>query len=121
VLSGLNVMHRERVCHRDIKSQNIFMSQDQNGHTVYKLGDFNVSKLYKNDLMKTQTGTPYYCAPEIWQNKPYDCKSDIWSLGCVLYEMAAQRPPFMATSMDKLYQKVLRAEISPIPAVLVII
>ena len=100
ILNGLNVMHSKKICHRDIKSGNIFISQDKHNQPLYKLGDFNVSKIAKNDVMKTQTGTPYYCAPEIWQNKPYDCKSDIWSLGCVIYEMAALRPPFMATSMD---------------------
>ena len=50
--------------------------------------------------MSTQTGTPYYCAPEIWKNETYDLKSDIWSLGCVIYEMCALMPPFQATTMD---------------------
>ena len=66
--------------HRDLKSANIFIS---NG--AYKLGDFNVSKLLKKSLAYTQTGTPYYASPEVWRDEPYDNKSDIWSLGCVLY------------------------------------
>jgi serine/threonine protein kinase len=49
-----------------------------------KLGDMNVSKLAKS-MCKTQTGTPYYASPEVWKDMPYDKKSDIWSLGCVLY------------------------------------
>jgi NIMA (never in mitosis gene a)-related kinase len=54
-----------------------------------KLGDMNVSKVAPKGLMQTQTGTPYYASPEVWQDKPYDLKSDIWSLGCVLFEMCA--------------------------------
>lgn len=49
----------------------------------------NVSKVLKKGLAYTQTGTPYYASPEVWQDLPYDMKSDIWSLGCVIYEMAA--------------------------------
>lgn len=61
---------------------------------VVKMGDLNVSKVAKRGLLVTQTGTPYYASPEIWKDKPYDSKSDIWSLGCVLYEMCALNPPF---------------------------
>jgi NIMA (never in mitosis gene a)-related kinase len=51
---------------------------------IVKLGDMNVSKMTKN-MAKTQTGTPYYASPEVWKDLPYDKKSDIWSLGCVIY------------------------------------
>lgn len=66
----------------------------------------NVSKTAKQGLLFTQTGTPYYASPEVWRNLPYDLKSDIWSLGCVLYEMAALHPPFRANSMEELYVRV---------------
>jgi len=65
-----------KIMHRDLKSANIFIS---NGR--YKLGDLNVSKIVKNKLAYTQTGTPYYASPEVWRDEPYDNKSDIWSLG----------------------------------------
>ena len=55
--------------------------------------------------MKTQTGTPYYCAPEIWKGQTYDFKSDIWSLGCVVYELAMKKPPFTALNMQDLSRK----------------
>ena len=70
-----------------------------------KLGDFNVSKVCQGEgLMFTQTGTPYYASPEIWKDKPYDSKSDIWSLGWVLYEMTTLSPPFRAKDMKTLYK-----------------
>lgn len=73
-----------------------------------KLGDMNVSKIAKNGLLYTQTGTPYYASPEVWKDKPYDSKSDIWSLGCVIYEMTTLKPPFRAEDMDGLYKKVIK-------------
>lgn len=68
----------------------------------------NVSKIAKNGLLYTQTGTPYYASPEVWMDKPYDCKSDIWSLGCVIYEMVTLKPPFRAEDMEGLYKKVVK-------------
>ena len=62
-----------------------------------------MSKVAKKGMLHTQTGTPYYASPEVWKDKPYDSKSDIWSLGCVLYEMASLLPPFRAAHMTGLY------------------
>lgn len=80
-----------------------------------KLGDLNVSKVAKMGLAYTQTGTPYYASPEVWQDKPYDFKSDIWSLGCVIYEMTTLKPPFTDTSMQGLCWKVLKGAYPKIP------
>ena len=80
-----------------------------------KLGDMNVSKVAKKGLLYTQTGTPYYASPEVWSDKPYDHKSDIWSLGCVLYESVALKPPFRAEDMNGLYKKVLKGMYPKIP------
>ena len=78
-----------------MKSANIFIS---NG--VYKIGDLNVSKVISEQMMvKTQTGTPYYASPEVWRDEPYDHKSDIWSLGCIIYELCALKPPFLGDSL----------------------
>ena len=73
-----------------------------------KLGDLNVSKVVEKGLGYTQTGTPYYASPEVWKDRPYDIKSDIWSLGCILYEMITLKPPFRAQDMESLYKKVLK-------------
>lgn len=99
---GLRSLHERKILHRDLKSANIFITADN----IYKLGDLNVSKVVKKDMAQTQTGTPYYASPEVWKDKPYGLKSDMWSLGCVLYEMAALRPPFTATDLQGLYKKI---------------
>ncbi|CAK69897.1 unnamed protein product (macronuclear) [Paramecium tetraurelia] len=113
VLQGLRALHHKKILHRDLKCANIFLYD--NDHV--KLGDFNVSKLAKNGLVYTQTGTPYYASPEVWQDKPYDHKADLWSLGCVIYEMCALKPPFRAKDMDSLYKSVLRGQYQPIPVI----
>ena len=76
----------------------------------------NVSKVVKQGLGHTQTGTPYYASPEVWKDQPYDAKSDIWSLGVVVYEMAALNPPFRARDMEGLYRKVISGKYSEIPS-----
>lgn len=80
------------------------------------MGDLNVSKIAKRGLLYTQTGTPYYASPEIWQDKPYDKKSDIWSLGAVLYELCALSPPFKANDMKGLAAKICKGVYSKIPS-----
>ena len=57
-------------------------------------------------MAQTQIGTPYYASPEVWKDKPYGVKSDIWSLGCVIYEMASLKHPFPASDVQTLYRKV---------------
>ena len=80
-----------------------------------KLGDLNVSKIAKKGLNYTQTGTPYYASPEVWKDQPYDIKSDIWSLGCVLYETITLHPPFRAEDMAGLFKRVLKGIYPKIP------
>ena len=104
LLNGLKALHDFKILHRDIKSANVFLFKGG----ICKLGDLNVSKVARKGLGYTQTGTPYYASPEVWEEKPYDSKSDVWSLGCVIYEMITLRPPFQAKSMEELYKKVMR-------------
>lgn len=80
-----------------------------------KLGDLNVSKIAKRGLLYTQAGTPYYASPEVWRGQPYDNKSDIWSLGCVLYEAAALHPPFLGGNMKELCQKIVLGKYVELP------
>ena len=97
-------MHDLKIVHRDIKCANLFLTKEG----ILKLGDLNVSKVAKKGLLYTQTGTPYYASPEVWKDQPYDLKSDIWSFGCVIYEMCCLVPPFRADDMNGLFKKVLK-------------
>ena len=111
LVKGLKSLHDLKILHRDIKSANVFLFKDGSS----KLGDLNVSKVAKKGIGYTQTGTPYYASPEVWKDLSYDNKSDIWSLGCVLYEMVTLYPPFRAQNMEKLFKKVIKGEINRIP------
>ena len=118
-LCGLKALHELQVMHRDIKCANILIS----ARGECKLADFNVSKVVNHNegFLHTQTGTPYYASPEVWKDRPYDFKSDIWSLGCVLYEMAALRPPFkakmkQAEEMQMIQMRAFIFQVSAMPA-----
>ena len=114
IVEGLKYLHNKRIIHRDLKSANIFLMK--NG--IIKIGDLNVSKILKNktsnNLHLTQTGTPFYASPEVWRNEPYSYKSDMWSLGCIIYEMCTYYPPFMGKNMDELYRSVIRGKVNKI-------
>ena len=111
ILQGLKCLHDHNILHRDLKSANIFLFNNN----LAKIGDLNVSKVTKNGIGHTQTGTPYYASPEVWNDESYTNKSDIWSLGCVLYEMICLTPPFKAESMDGLYHKIIKGKYNKIP------
>uniref|UniRef100_G3SKY8 Serine/threonine-protein kinase Nek3 n=1 Tax=Loxodonta africana TaxID=9785 RepID=G3SKY8_LOXAF len=113
---GVNHIHKKRVLHRDIKSKNVFLTQ--NGKV--KLGDFGSACLLSNfspmAFACTYVGTPYYVPPEIWENMPYNNKSDIWSLGCILYELCTLKHPFQANSWKNLILKICQGSIRPLPS-----
>uniref|UniRef100_A0A8C3SE32 non-specific serine/threonine protein kinase n=1 Tax=Chelydra serpentina TaxID=8475 RepID=A0A8C3SE32_CHESE len=109
---GVKHIHDRRVLHRDIKSKNIFLTQ--NGKV--KLGDFGSARLLTNPMAYacTYVGTPYYVPPEIWENLPYNNKSDIWSLGCILYELCTLKHPFQANSWKHLILKICKGSYNPL-------
>ena len=111
ILEGLNYLHKSRVIHRDLKSANIFLTKKGE----VKIGDLNVSIIAKKDLAVTQTGTPYYAAPEVWENESYNNKCDIWSVGCIAYEMATLHVPFRGTSIHQLYKNIMKGKYTQIP------
>lgn len=108
---GLQHMHQQQILHRDIKTANIFLSNA--GFLV--LGDFGIARdLKDHDLAKTVIGTPLYMAPEILDGKPYGFASDIWALGCVLYELCTGYPPFTASSTPALINKICHGTFAPV-------
>lgn len=105
-------VHDRKTLHRDIKTQNIFLTKSG----IAKLGDFGIARVLSNtsDLAKTCIGTPYYLSPEICENKPYNNKSDVWSLGCVLYELATLKHAFEAKNIKNLVMKIIKVSLPPI-------
>ena len=71
-----------------------------------------MSKVSEHGLEFTQIGTPYYSSPEIWRNYPYTAKTDMWSLGCVLYEIMALKTPFLGQDVEEVYMKVVKGLLS---------
>lgn len=107
-------LHDNKIVHRDIKSSNIFL----NSMDVVKLGDFGISSFINrtNSFMRSFCGTPLYLSPEIIQKKPYNSKTDIWSLGVVLYELCTCKQPFKARNYDRqeVARKILEGDYEPI-------
>ena len=107
MIKGLKSLHDKKIMHRDLKSANIFLFKKDH---ICKLGDLNVSKVIKDKVLLTQTGTPYYASPEVWRDESYSYKSDLWSIGCVIYELCEQHPPFMGKNLDELFEDVCKGK-----------
>ena len=83
-----------------------------------KLGDFGLSKiLQSHDFASTYVGTPFYMSPEICAAERYSLYSDIWSLGCIIYELCTKEPPFNARTYPELIHKIKAGRVSPLPPV----
>jgi len=110
---SLEYIHGRKMLHRDLKSQNVFLT----ANNTVKLGDFGISKVLENtnDVAMTVQGTPYYMSPEVCQSKPYDYKSDVWALGCILYELATLKHAFNAENLLGLVFKIVQDKQDPIP------
>ena len=101
---GLGHIHKMKILHRDLKTMNIFL---KSGFQV-KIGDLGVAKiLLKNSFANTLIGTPYYLSPEICKEEPYNNKSDVWALGCILYELCTFKHPFEANNQGALILKIM--------------
>jgi NIMA (never in mitosis gene a)-related kinase len=110
---ALKHVHDRKILHRDLKTQNIFLTKKD----LVKLGDFGIARVLHSthELARTAIGTPYYLSPEICGGKAYNNKSDIWSLGCILYEMTTLKHAFEAGDMRRLMLKICGGSYSPPP------
>ena len=113
LVSALKYLHDKKILHRDLKTKNIFMTKK---HKV-KLGDFGLSKMMGSNtsFANSAVGTPYYLSPELCEGKPYNRKSDVWALGCVLYELTTFRHAFDATNLPALVVNIVSGQYQAMP------
>ena len=108
---GLAYIHHHKILHRDLKTLNIFLTKNLD----VKIGDLGVAKILQNTLHAyTFIGTPFYLSPEICEEKPYNEKSDVWALGCILYELCTFKHPYNAKNQPALFLKIISGNYDPI-------
>uniref|UniRef100_A0A8C3CS42 Serine/threonine-protein kinase Nek4 n=1 Tax=Cairina moschata TaxID=8855 RepID=A0A8C3CS42_CAIMO len=113
IAMALQYLHEKHILHRDLKTQNVFLTRTN----IIKVGDLGIARVLENqyDMASTLIGTPYYMSPELFSNKPYNCKSDVWALGCCVYEMATLKHAFNAKDMNALAYRIIEGKLPPMP------
>ncbi|XP_034243084.1 serine/threonine-protein kinase Nek8-like [Thrips palmi] len=117
IIQGLHYIHSQKILHRDLKTHNIFVSHEPNVFSmpILKIGDFGISKvLMSQSKASTVLGTPSYLSPELCQGQMYDEHSDIWALGCILYEMLTFKKAFEAPTLANLVIKIIHGKVPSI-------
>ena len=113
IAMAVDHIHSKNIMHRDLKTANVFLTRTM----VIKLGDFGIAKVLDSTLEQANTvvGTPYYMSPEVCENKKYDKKSDLWAMGCILYELCTLNHAFDASNLLGLVFKIVQESYPPIP------
>ncbi|XP_062842440.1 serine/threonine-protein kinase Nek4 [Trichomycterus rosablanca] len=113
IAMALQYLHEKHILHRDLKTQNIFLTKTN----IIKVGDLGIARVLENqnDMASTLIGTPYYMSPELFSNKPYNYKSDVWALGCCVYEMATLKHAFNAKDMNSLVYRIIEGKLPQMP------
>jgi len=115
MVAGMRYVHEAKVLHRDLKTSNMLLDAERR---VVKIGDFGIARVLETTtaVALTMLGTPYYMSPEVCRGEPYHQKSDMWSLGCVLYEMCVLRHAFESQSLLGLVYCIVSEHYDPIPS-----
>jgi serine/threonine protein kinase len=136
LLSAVNYMHSRRVLHRDLKARlvrffpiqirnlqysNSFLNLNRNiflRNEIVKIGDFGISRILQGtmDMASTFTGTPYYMSPEVLKHEGYNSKSDVWSVGCLLYEMCTYQHAFEGQGLMGVMYKIVEGRVPELPS-----
>ncbi|XP_014461286.1 serine/threonine-protein kinase Nek4 isoform X10 [Alligator mississippiensis] len=113
IAMALQYLHEKHILHRDLKTQNVFLTRTN----IIKVGDLGIARVLENqyDMANTLIGTPYYMSPELLSSKPYNYKSDVWALGCCVYEMATLKHAFNAKDMNSLVYQIIEGKLPPMP------
>ena len=111
LVMALHHVHSKKILHRDLKTQNIFITKN-----LVKLGDFGIAKVMEGSMTAASTviGTPYYMSPEVCQSQRYSYKSDVWALGCILYEMCALQQAWNGSNLLGLVYKIVQEKYPPL-------
>ncbi|XP_052466234.1 serine/threonine-protein kinase Nek4 isoform X1 [Carassius gibelio] len=114
IAMALQYLHEKHILHRDLKTQNIFLTKTD----IIKVGDLGIARVLEsqNDMASTLIGTPYYMSPELFSNKPYNYKSDVWALGCCVYELATLKHAFNAKDMNSLVYRIVEGKLPQMPS-----
>ncbi|XP_068171414.1 serine/threonine-protein kinase Nek4 isoform X2 [Antennarius striatus] len=114
IAMALQYLHERNILHRDLKTQNIFLTKKN----IIKVGDLGIARVLesRNDMASTLIGTPYYMSPELFSNKPYNHKSDVWALGCCVYEMSTLKHAFNAKDMNSLVYRIVEGKLPQMPS-----
>nr|AKN21711.1 NEK8-2 [Schmidtea mediterranea] len=112
IVSAIHYIHEHKILHRDLKTVNIFLTKEE----IIKIGDFGISKMLSttHEGANSVIGTPYYISPEMCQGKLYNEKSDVWALGCILYEMTCLHKTFEGSNLPALVNKILKGQFEPV-------
>ncbi|KAI1280678.1 Serine/threonine-protein kinase Nek8 [Halotydeus destructor] len=112
IVSAISYLHDRNIIHRDLKTANIFITQK----TVIKVGDLGIAKVVSthNPYATSVIGTPWYISPEMCEGKRYTKKTDIWALGCILYEIVCLHKTFEGSTLPALINKIVKVKYQPI-------
>jgi len=115
MLFGLRYIHSMHILHRDLKTSNMLLNKE---FSMIKIGDFGIARVLESTtaVAVTMLGTPYYMSPEVCKGEPYREKSDVWSLGCILYEMCMLRHAFQSQSLLGLVYCIVSERVEPLPS-----